>query len=901
MKLLLCFLFFASESLLAEQPSLTEEIRALAEDRGESQLEEENRIPAEEGIEKIKVTGSRIKRIDIEGPSPVTIFNKEDLENSGYSSVGDFLRETNVSHLGVEREQSGSSTSGNSFTFLSGGKALILLNGMRIAEDPHGEAVDLNLVPLFAIERVEILKGSGSSVYGSDAVGGVINFITKQGFNGAELIAQINQPAYPLYKGGTELNTGVVFGASKQQWSYISLFQLRFKDSILDSERSWNKESFSTIGPYPTFNGIAHPKCPDPVQNGCQFNAGEYATRYPRYAQIYSFFKGDYKLGERVFYTQLIASYKNNKWGYAPLPVQLDIPANHPMEFGKGKAGTLRYRFMEAGNRDTIYNNFFADLTIGVKGYLSTTWDYNFSLTGSHIKKDDTSTGLLLEDKIKEAITSGKYNPEPESENKDISDALYTAEKGNSASLLMASLDFSGETGLLGIDLATGFQSYYKTYLTGADKETQAGNVASNYGSEGSADRYVLSYYLEAIKNFSNLLEIQGTGRVDYYSDFKFTFNPQLAFRIQPTSQFLIRGSIGQAFIAPYLSFLHEEKSEGFPYLFDTVACFNELKNTNKLDAVYSSLKGNEQTKEKLIKDFLSEQREVISKKSLPKSAKAKLKQLSKSFKDTDSCKDRQFAQVTSQGNKKLKETKALVAQIGSVWQINDDSNLSLDFWYVKEEKIPDEGITTEYRLYGFAKEIMDAELKLGADYLKAKGILINRNEKGDLVGIESKKLNLGEFQKAGANLNIDTVISQLKIGNGFPYLKNETSYLFISKFEGFPGLGLTSAIGKFGVPRWRNILTLGWKNEKHDISAQAHTSSSFAKKTSELEELGAYTRFDLDYIYLISEKTKLQLGWSNLLWSTPPIDEKATNNKLVHNIFEGRGPFLFAGIKYIL
>ena len=304
-------LIFAAEQ--ETQDSVIEEMKQDFESDTTKQPENKNM-----GV--YKVTGSRITRMDRTGVSPLVTYDKEDLENSGYSSVGDFLRDTTIAHFGVGRENAGTQVSGESFAEIKGEASLILINGIRVAEDPHGEAVDLNLIPLFAIERVEILKDGASALYGSDAVGGVINFITKKDFSGVEFHAQI---APTVYKGGSRADSAVVFGSSNNKGSYIGSFHLRFQDSIEDSEREWTNESISSTGPYGVFNDKVDPKCPPELttSDSCNFNAADYSTGSPRYSQIYGYLQGNYKLNNEVtLYSQLITSYKNNKWSYAPIP-----------------------------------------------------------------------------------------------------------------------------------------------------------------------------------------------------------------------------------------------------------------------------------------------------------------------------------------------------------------------------------------------------------------------------------------------------------------------------------------------------------------------------------------------------------------------------------------------------
>ena len=431
-------------------------------------------------VETLKVTGSRITRIDTTGVSPLVTYNKEDLENAGYSSAGDFLRDTTAFHFGVSREEAGRSTSGESFAGIKGEKSLILINGVRVAEDSSGSGqVDLNLIPIFAIERVEILKDGASALYGSDAVGGVINFITKKDFSGVELHAQA---APTIYKGGSRGDIAAVFGAGNNKGSFIGSLHFRFQDSIENFERKWTDKTISPVGPYGIFNGQVDPKCPSDLKTsgGCNFNVADHSTRYPQYGQLYGYFQGDYKLKNTMtLYSQLIASSKNNKWSYAPVPGSLKIPSGHKMSFATGQAGDLTYRFMEAGKRDTTYNNFIGDLTLGIKGYLSPTWDYDFSVKMAHTKKNSEEGGLLLKEELTRAIMNGTYDPF-DSSKRDLSKALYTVKSKDDSTLLLSSLDFSGEAGF--IDLATGVQAYVKSYRNKADEKAKTGKNSVQCG-----------------------------------------------------------------------------------------------------------------------------------------------------------------------------------------------------------------------------------------------------------------------------------------------------------------------------------------------------------------------------------------------------------------------------------
>jgi outer membrane receptor protein involved in Fe transport len=149
-------------------------------------------------VEKIAVTGSRINRTDAETSVPVTTITRADFLEIGALNVADVLNASPVSitSLGQSNNTFAGSSVGLQTTQLRGldsARTLVLVNGRRFVSglSPSvGYAVDLNAIPTSMIERIEILKSASSAVYGSDAVAGVVNIITRTEFDGVELTAQ---------------------------------------------------------------------------------------------------------------------------------------------------------------------------------------------------------------------------------------------------------------------------------------------------------------------------------------------------------------------------------------------------------------------------------------------------------------------------------------------------------------------------------------------------------------------------------------------------------------------------------------------------------------------------------------------------------------------------------------
>jgi len=156
--------------------------------------------PASAKLDSVTVTGSNIRRTDTETPSPVQILTADDLKKSGYTSVSEILRNITANGQGtLSQGFSGAFASGASGIALRGltvGATLVLIDGHRTApyplsDDGQRSFVDITQIPFDAVERIEILKDGASSVYGSDAIAGVVNVILKKSFTGTSVTAEL--------------------------------------------------------------------------------------------------------------------------------------------------------------------------------------------------------------------------------------------------------------------------------------------------------------------------------------------------------------------------------------------------------------------------------------------------------------------------------------------------------------------------------------------------------------------------------------------------------------------------------------------------------------------------------------------------------------------------------------
>ena len=180
--------------------------------------------PAATTLDRVQVTGSRIKRTEIETSQPIFSLNREEIQAQGLTSVGDVIQNltANGSTLNSTYNNGGNGETRVSLRNLGSARTLVLVNGRRwVGGTGLGGAVDLNTIPSAAVERIEVLKAGASSIYGSDAIAGVVNVILRTDFQGAEANAFIGQfdkgdgvkTSYDMTIGVTDERFSAMFGA----------------------------------------------------------------------------------------------------------------------------------------------------------------------------------------------------------------------------------------------------------------------------------------------------------------------------------------------------------------------------------------------------------------------------------------------------------------------------------------------------------------------------------------------------------------------------------------------------------------------------------------------------------------------------------------------------------------
>ncbi len=826
-------------------------------------------------VEKIQVTGSRIRRINTEGPLPLVAVDREAIENSGYNSISDLIREMTLSSFGAMREQWLGSISGLAHANLRGlgaERTLVLLNGKRLAADAINRAVDLNLIPLAAIERVEILANGGSALYGSDALGGVINMITKKGYTGLE--ASLQQTLTQL-EGGEKTHGSVTYGYASSSWSATGVFSYRNNRDIIGSEREWTDTKISTRGDPGTIGSLVNnvksfqPSVDCPVERvddsgNCTYNYSPHLTTRPQIEQLGGLVDATYNLApEMEAYLRVLGTRKMTRLQYPASHGDIVLPGGQLSHITNSRGEPLRsfidasgdiifrQRFVELGpRRIDIQTNAYSALA-GIKGMLFATesWEWDLSLGYHYVHRLDGRRGFILKDDLKKAILSSEFNPQAaEGQRGSLSQYEYKPYQKDTSAVAQAELNLTGELMELShgpLGMSVGFVAGHENFETRTDQATKDGFVLNKGGLDGEGSRKTLSSYLELSLPLLQSLEWQLAMRYDNYNDFGSAFNPQVALRWSPSSSWMLRGSVGTGFMAPRIQDVYSSETSGYPSFIDHVLCRNQGKQCTPVGTP-----------------------------------------------------------ILRRGNKNLTEEKSIYGGLGTSYQITSQLHLAFDSWYMR---IKDE-IGSDFSAMTLA------EAEFGSDYVRDYGIDIQRDPSTqEITRVVTPWLNLASKELTGIDLtarwnlavpswklgNVGWLLGKLeRLGGGRLDLKLAHSQIFYYKEELFPGLGFINQLGKRGKPAWREQISMTYSpHDKHQVYFGVRIVGPNDKFLGGTHK--TYGEYDAQYKYLASWGGQWRLGVRNLLGSTPPLDETLPENQLNTSLYNNLGRYVSMGYNH--
>lgn len=412
-------------------------------------------------VEEIIVTGSSLKRED-DAALPVTVVSKEEMDLRDAGTPVDLLTSL-PAVTGVplnESTQGGAGARGDvagvAMRGLGTGSTLLLLNGRRIAA--HGIAsgtnmtVNANTMPARGLERVDVLRDGASSIYGSDAVAGVVNFIVDNKFVGNDIEAQV---------GITEIGSGAdrritlthggYYFDEKLHW--ITTLDAYDRDPLESSDVGGDSNKLSkapygfdsTSGPFfdrnvssqyprftiagvsgtrymvPTADGAivrnTQPDRTDPIEGQAYFDMNE-GYSLPSTTRFNWFNQVDYKLNDSVtLFGEGLLYYAKSTMERPPVAYSstADIPivisASNPNNPFGSDVTLLNYRFVDNGNERAEVETMAYRLVAGARGNFSDAWNWETAATYSRNGTHDISQNAIRESAMRAAIASGAYNP----------------------------------------------------------------------------------------------------------------------------------------------------------------------------------------------------------------------------------------------------------------------------------------------------------------------------------------------------------------------------------------------------------------------------------------------------------------------------------------------------------
>jgi len=399
---------------------------------------------ADEGIEeveRIQVTGSRIQRAEMEGANPVQIITREDLVATGITNIGDILQEIpSVAGAGTNTaiNNGGSGAVRVSLRGLGSDRTLVLLNGRRMVASGTGanSSVDLSTIPTAIVKRIEVLKDGASAIYGSDAIAGVVNIITRDDFEGFESNMMYDVSTQEGDGETKSLDFTVGFASDKGN-AVVSAYYTQ-QGAQWSGDRDWSAYQLdmdfdgevykggSSAPPWGRYNGIdgsvggedcgsfthgagSGPGQSDPsdFSNPTGYDCWDWDKDTYNYApanyhltpqERYGMFaSGRYEFNDNVnFFTELSFSRRQSDTKLAPLPLAplaffgYSAPYSadnyYNEQFGpKDRNGASvdiadwRRRMVETGGRDTSFRIDTVRAVIGFEGQLTDNWAYEVS------------------------------------------------------------------------------------------------------------------------------------------------------------------------------------------------------------------------------------------------------------------------------------------------------------------------------------------------------------------------------------------------------------------------------------------------------------------------------------------------------------------------------------------
>jgi iron complex outermembrane recepter protein len=810
------------------------------------------------GLETVYVTGSRIARgSDFENPAPLVTFSKDDLDKSGYANLQQLLEEQpfvgsgTFSTRGNNQDSTANGAASVSLRGLGADATLVLVNGRRVALSSFAESittnfVDINTIPVAAIERLEVLKDGASAVYGADAVAGVVNVILRKDFEGFEVSGSAGGA-----DGYDEYTASAIWGVSGEDSNITMIVDYFTNSTLKNTERGYfgtadqtprGGQDFRSSRGFPgsfVVNGVAtaDPGCPaDRVAgSNCVYDFGPWNLLTPEAERTGLMLLGRKGFGESVeVFTEFAAQHNTSVAQGAPTPLDesagLTVPSTHPNNPYVGAAGDMvirRLRTVDAGPRQWDIESDNLRLVLGLRGKLMDRWDWEVSAQKARSESEQTgdrSQGWVRTDFLQTEITAGRYNPFGGTFNpQSVIDAITTSLVRQGTSQLESyDAQISGELfDLPGgrAAMAAGVEYREESIKDIPDDQFRRGLIFGTEAVEAQAARDNWSAFVEFSLPVLESLEFNLAARYDDYSDFGSTTNPKVSARWEPIENLAFRASWGTGFRAPSLAQIGLGPSQESQFFKDTFWCAQEGISVDDCQAL----------------DY----------------------------------------NIVFAGNPNLDAEESENFNVGVAWT-SDTWTFGVDYWDIKQEGKIDEvpfGFLYQQFCGTQASDVCVRSAPLPGDTL------------GELQLINSGFVNIGEQTTNGVDVSVyfrnELMGGDLTLGLDYSRMLEFEKVELNSDGSAFVARDLT---GEYEYPEDRFVVTGDWDFQNWGVRAAVNYIGPFEDQpdvdfdgvldydTNTTREVGDFTTVNLQARYTGFEGLTLAVGVDNAFDETPPF-----------------------------
>lgn len=841
-------------------------------------------------MDEVVVTGSRIARAgDFDAPSPVITVDRDDIAKSGYTNLQQLMEKFPTAGNGTfstRGNNQDSTANGGSAISLRGfgpDATLVLVNGRRVAISSFAESVtnnfvDVNAIPVSAIERVEVLKDGASAVYGSDAVAGVVNIILRKDFDGFEVAAGYGDTTSAS---SAETTASAVWGFGNDT-SHVTMIFDYFKNDRLGNDEiaahatanqsARGGEDFRSSRGFPgrfiVTDGTGtstriDPGCPAERRAGqtCVYDYGPWNLLIPESERSGLMMFGRHEFGAGVeLFAELAVQHNTSVAQGAPTPLDeqanLTVPVTHPNNPYPGATAIRvgRYRTVDAGARQWDIETDNLRALVGLRGSFND-WDWEVAAQRGRSESDQTgdrSQGWVRTDFLQQEINAGRYNPFGGTFNsQSVIDAITTSLVRRGKSDLTA-LDATVTGSLFDmaagpVMMAAGLEYRDESISDIPDDQFQRGLIFGTESVSAAAARDSWSAFVEFSVPLHETLELQVAGRYDDYSDFGDTTNPKVALRWSPTDTVAFRASWGTGFRAPSLAQIGLGPSQESLFFSDTYGCAD--------NPVY--------------------------------------------------CAATDYTVVYS-GNPDLDAEESESLNVGVAWRPNGSFSVALDYWDITQENKIDEA-PFGY-LYTRFCNVQSSTVCVRAPALPGDTL-------GGLIEVHSGFQNIAQQSASGLDLGMyyttDLGGGALALAFNYSYLMDFERVELNSAGTAFVSRELT---GEYEYPEHRFVLSGDWERGDFGVHASLNYIGSFEDTpdidfdgvldydTNTSRKVGAFTTLNLQFRYSGFKNTMLTLGIDNALDEAPPFaigDGDSDLYGYVQSQHSPRGRFVYGKAVY--